>query len=173
MTSITWAGPRYVQELGTFLGPENRTQRRCDLYLFASVQVYLVVGGMDGAAAAWIDSTEVFSGGRWRTVGALPDASNGLAGLAGVTIKNTVFMTGLHQTIVLHVLQICDVVLHTCFRWTGSGWYWSHQGQHLEFWCCTWSLDHDEPDIRITKTISCYHSYQQMPRWTKYWFFVI
>ena len=29
MTSITWAGPRYVQELGTFLGPENRTQRRC------------------------------------------------------------------------------------------------------------------------------------------------
>ena len=24
MTSITWAGPRYVQELGTFLGPENR-----------------------------------------------------------------------------------------------------------------------------------------------------
>ena len=31
MTSITWAGPRYVQELGTFLGPENRTQRHCDL----------------------------------------------------------------------------------------------------------------------------------------------
>ena len=31
MTSITWAGPRYVQELGTFLGPENRTQRRCEV----------------------------------------------------------------------------------------------------------------------------------------------
>ena len=29
MTSITWAGPRYVQELGTFLGSQNRTQRRC------------------------------------------------------------------------------------------------------------------------------------------------
>ena len=29
MTSITWAGPRCVQELGTFLGPQNRTQGRC------------------------------------------------------------------------------------------------------------------------------------------------
>ena len=32
MTSITWAGPRCVQELGTFLEPENRTQRRCVVY---------------------------------------------------------------------------------------------------------------------------------------------
>ena len=31
MTSITWAGPRYVQELGAFLGPENPTQRGCVL----------------------------------------------------------------------------------------------------------------------------------------------
>ena len=28
MTSITWAGPRCVQELATFLGPQNRTQGR-------------------------------------------------------------------------------------------------------------------------------------------------
>ena len=97
------------------------------LHLFATVQVYLVVGGYIGGAVH-TDTTEVFSGGRWRTVGALPDASYGLA---GVTIKNTVFMTGLYQTIVLHVLQICDIVLHTCFRRTG--WYWFHQGQHLEF----------------------------------------
>ena len=33
MTSITWAGPRCVQELATFLGPQNRTQGRCALYL--------------------------------------------------------------------------------------------------------------------------------------------
>ena len=26
MTSITWASPRYVQELATILGPQNRTQ---------------------------------------------------------------------------------------------------------------------------------------------------
>ena len=32
ITSITWAGPRCVQELGTFLGPENRTQRRCEVH---------------------------------------------------------------------------------------------------------------------------------------------
>ena len=27
---ITWASPRYVQELATILGPQNRTQGRCD-----------------------------------------------------------------------------------------------------------------------------------------------
>ena len=32
MTSITWAGPRCVQELATFLGPQNRTQGRCENY---------------------------------------------------------------------------------------------------------------------------------------------
>ena len=29
MTSITWAGPSCVQELGTFLAPQNRIQGRC------------------------------------------------------------------------------------------------------------------------------------------------
>ena len=33
MTSITWAGPRCVQELGTFLAPQNRTQGRCEFYI--------------------------------------------------------------------------------------------------------------------------------------------
>ena len=32
MTSITWAGPRCVQELGAFLGSQNRTQRGCELF---------------------------------------------------------------------------------------------------------------------------------------------
>ena len=72
------------------------------LHLFATVQVYLVVGGYIGSALG-TDTTEVFSGGRWRTVGALPEALNGLA---GVTIENIVFMTGLYQTFVLHVLQM-------------------------------------------------------------------
>ena len=31
MTSITWASPRYVQELATILGPQNPTQRSCDM----------------------------------------------------------------------------------------------------------------------------------------------
>ena len=31
MTSITWASPRYVQELTTILGPQNRTQGSCEL----------------------------------------------------------------------------------------------------------------------------------------------
>ena len=33
MTSITWASLRYVQELTTILGPQNRTQGSCDLLL--------------------------------------------------------------------------------------------------------------------------------------------
>ena len=32
MTSITWAGPRCVQELATFLEPQNRTQGRCEVF---------------------------------------------------------------------------------------------------------------------------------------------
>ena len=31
MTSITWAGPRCVQEAAAILGPQNRTQGRCDV----------------------------------------------------------------------------------------------------------------------------------------------
>ncbi len=31
MTSITWADPSCVQELGTFLSPQNRTQGRCEV----------------------------------------------------------------------------------------------------------------------------------------------
>ena len=39
MTSITWAGPRYVQELGTFSGSQNRTQRGCDRHQSRSAAV--------------------------------------------------------------------------------------------------------------------------------------
>ena len=49
---------------------------------------------MAGGTANWVDyfdSTEVFSGGRWRSVGPLPAR---LMFAAGVTIANTVFITG-------------------------------------------------------------------------------
>ena len=59
--------------------------------LLCKIQVYLVVGGYTGIV--YTDTTEVYSGGRWRTVGVLP-----VAGLAGVTIENTVFVTGLYKT---------------------------------------------------------------------------
>ena len=36
MTSITWAGPRCVQELGTFLAPQNRIQGRCVMYIYST-----------------------------------------------------------------------------------------------------------------------------------------
>ena len=34
MTFITWASPRYVQEAATILAPQNRTQGRCDMYIW-------------------------------------------------------------------------------------------------------------------------------------------
>ena len=69
------------------------------------------------------DSTEVFTGRRWRTVGVIPVA---VKGLAGVTIENTVYMTGLYKT-----GDVLDVP-HTCFRREGCLWL---QRQHLEFKC--------------------------------------
>ena len=59
--------------------------------ILCTIQVYLVVGGYTGAV--YTDTTEVYSGGLWRTVGPLPEA---VYRLAGVTIDNTVFMTGLY-----------------------------------------------------------------------------
>ena len=32
MTSITWAGPRCVQEAAAILGPQKRTQGRCGMF---------------------------------------------------------------------------------------------------------------------------------------------
>ena len=77
--------------------------------MFSLSQVYLVVGGRTGAVRR-TDTTEVYSGGRWRTVGALPEA---VSSFAGVTIENTVFMTGLYKT-----GDVLDVP-HTCFRRAG------------------------------------------------------
>ena len=57
-----------------------------------NIQVFLVVGGLHGQN--FIDNTELFSAGqsKWTTVGPLPQA---IAGLAGATLANTVFMTGM------------------------------------------------------------------------------
>ena len=91
----------------------------CICLLLCKIKVYLVVGGYAGAART--DTTEVYSGGRWRTVGALPEA---VYRLAGVTIESTVYMTGLYKT-----GDVLDVP-HTCFRRAGCLWL---QEGHLEF----------------------------------------
>ena len=44
MTSITWASLRYVQELTTILGPQNRTQGSCDMYDAVKWGIKLVKG---------------------------------------------------------------------------------------------------------------------------------
>ena len=51
-----------------------------------------MVGGLTGSSG-YTDTTEVFSGGQWSTVGPLPTAN---AGLVGITIGNAVYMTGLY-----------------------------------------------------------------------------
>ena len=49
-----------------------------------------MVGGVDNDDT-FLDATKVYSGGQWRTVGALPA---GVEGLRGVTIANSVYITG-------------------------------------------------------------------------------
>ena len=55
MTSITWAGPRCVQEAAAILGPQNRTQGRCEsYYLITSDGIIQVEGenvGEEGEAS--------------------------------------------------------------------------------------------------------------------------
>ena len=46
MASITWAGPRCVQELAAILGSQNRIQGRCEMKsLQGAIFVKLTVGG--------------------------------------------------------------------------------------------------------------------------------
>ena len=51
MTSITWASPRYVQEVATILGPQNRTQGSCVVYLDMNMNVQ----STPQAAEAYLD----------------------------------------------------------------------------------------------------------------------
>ena len=75
MTSITWAGPRYVQELGTFLGSQNRTQRRCvallmyvlDFTIYGASVIRMIlltvslIPILPGLKNAWLWESEVSS----------------------------------------------------------------------------------------------------------------
>ena len=51
-----------------------------------------MAGGQDGCEyCSYLTSTEMFSNGRWTIVGPLPEP---LRGVRGVTVDNSVFMTG-------------------------------------------------------------------------------
>ena len=69
MTSITQASLRYEEELGTFLGPQNRTQGRCDLLSCQSFE-QIIVGGVpdDDGFSAGVLLQELLDGHR-----AVPD----------------------------------------------------------------------------------------------------
>ena len=53
------------------------------------IQVYLVAGGGDGSFQ--LSSTEIYEGGKWTEVGALPAA---VYGVRGASLQNTVYMMG-------------------------------------------------------------------------------
>ena len=47
MTSITWAGPRCVQEAAAILGSQNRTQGRCELQLQIGIPSSSSIGNIN------------------------------------------------------------------------------------------------------------------------------
>ena len=78
-------------------------------------QVYLVAGGRttneDGSEGVKLDSTELFIGGKWVTVGPLPVA---VTGVRGVTLDNTVLMAGL----------ICSIITNFSYHYCRGLWPW-------------------------------------------------
>ena len=59
--------------------------------MLSCMKALIVAGGWDTTSA--LDSTEVFSGGAWMTVGALPVA---VSGSRGFTFGNSFYMTGVY-----------------------------------------------------------------------------
>ena len=76
-------------------------------------QNFLVAGGSNDYHL--LDSTEVFRDGEWTLMAPLPVA---LEGLRGVTLDNTVFMTGVcaHPAYLIHGLMINFQVALTAAR---------------------------------------------------------
>ena len=52
------------------------------------IQVYLVAGGYN---SGYLSSTEIYEGGKWTEVGALPAA---VGGVRGASLQNTLYMMG-------------------------------------------------------------------------------
>ena len=67
------------------------------------IQVYLVAGGWDGP----LSSTEIYEGGKWTEVGALPAA---VSGVRGASLQNTVYMMGKGSVMTGVLLIICSQV---------------------------------------------------------------
>ena len=66
------------------------------------IQVYLVAGGWDGSDT--LSSTEIYEGGKWTEVGALPAA---VTGVRGASLQNTVSMMGKGSVMTDVLLMIC------------------------------------------------------------------
>ena len=65
MTSITWAGPRCVQEAAAILGSQNRTQGRCGMLTGGKIVVmqvcYMSLGHNTALTTAAARATTIFT----------------------------------------------------------------------------------------------------------------
>ena len=68
------------------------------------IQVYLVAGGYNSGI---LTSTEIYEGGKWTEVGALPAA---VPGVRGASLQNTVYMIGKRSVMTGVLLIICSQV---------------------------------------------------------------
>ena len=68
------------------------------------IQVYLVTGGYN---SGYLSSTEIYEGGKWTEVGALPAA---VFGVRGASLQNTVYMMGKGSVMTGVLLIICSQV---------------------------------------------------------------
>ena len=73
-------------------------------------QVFLVAGGL--SSIGFLSSTEIFEGGKWTEVGALPEV---VRGLSGASLQNIVYMMGKRDL-------MTDVLLIIHSRWLPSPW---------------------------------------------------
>ena len=69
------------------------------------IQVYLVAGGWYGSG--YLSSTEIYEGGKWTEVEALPAA---VWGVKGASLQNTVYMMGKRSVMTGVLLIICSQV---------------------------------------------------------------
>ena len=70
------------------------------------IQVYLVAGGYDGSVRH-SSTAEIYEGGKWTEVGALPAA---VEGVKGGSLQNTVYMMGKGSVMTGVLLIICSQV---------------------------------------------------------------
>ena len=67
MTSITWAGPKCVQEPAAISAPQNRTQGHCDMYIGLYCVLYML-SAINSMSGVTLQFCNVSQAARWAAV---------------------------------------------------------------------------------------------------------